>query len=139
MAKPRVLRPAKGVNVDPKRVRKAKRKLLIAHKTATGRAANTVADKRLEARERARFYATMRRRKLRRRKIADSLYRLGDLLAGLTLEVARAEMRYDVHPAHTQWALHAIKAAQNVVDEAAGNWAAFSRQRIYYTKMAGSS
>lgn len=123
-------RPLKAANFEPKRVRKAKRKVLIR-----GYVGNKVADVKLEMADRAEFYRNLRLMKVARRKIAREMQVLADRLRVLKTEVARVEDRIPTVNLRladeTRDLVHdAVKAATVAADE----WHTFSRQRIYYIK-----
>lgn len=127
---PRPIRPVKGSNFEPKRIRKAKRKALLR-----GMVGNTIADVRNEFEDRAEFYRNLRMIKLRRRHIAKEMAALADMVKGLFSEVQRVENREpdfsapSLHEAHDL-----VKAAVTSVSVAADEFAMFARNRVYYVK-----
>lgn len=132
------IRPVKGANFTPKRVRKAERKKLIRKWSMRGALSNRVADARLSAAERAEFYRNLRQLKLRRRSIATEFATLAGLVAGLQRDAQRVMDRYtDVDVGLVEEALHVIKQANASTATAADEMQAFSRRKVYFTQVSG--
>ncbi|MEU4235612.1 hypothetical protein AB0F17_66090 [Nonomuraea sp. NPDC026600] len=123
-------RPLKAANFEPKRVRKAKRKVLIR-----GYVGNKMADVKIELADRSEFFRNLRLVKLQRRKIAQEMHVLADRLRALQREVASIEHRVPtVDLALVDETRELVGDALKAAAAAADEFFVFSRQRIYYVK-----
>ncbi|MEV7014108.1 hypothetical protein [Streptosporangium sp. NPDC051022] len=128
-AKPRPIRPV-GTNFEPKRIRKAKRKMLVR-----GALGNIVADARMGAEDRAEFYRNLRMIKLRRRHLAKEMATLAGMVQGLVGSVQNVGNRNPEFNARSlEEARDQVKAAYTSVSVAADEFQLFSRVRVYYVK-----
>lgn len=136
MSTPRAkLRPVTGANFRSKSQRKAERKRLVAKVGIRGHVANAVADKRLAAEERMRFYRGLRELKMRRRAIARQFGRLDSMVTGMQREVQQVLDRYpDVDADLVAEALMLIKRARVATGTAADELRAFARRRVYFSE-----
>jgi hypothetical protein len=120
----------RGSNFEPKKVRKAKRKMLLR-----GLAGNAVADVRTEFEDRAEFYRNLRMVKLKRRKLAKEMTFLAQGLQVLRIEVSRVENRYpDFSSRLIDDARDLTKSAYVSASVAADELAVFAMRRVYYVK-----
>lgn len=133
------LRPEKGANFQPKRVRKAQRKKLISKRSLVGDVRNKVVDARLTARERAEFYRNLRHIKVARRKIAKEMSKLATMVDGLQREIRHVgdRYRYAVDSGVIDEAMRIAKKASGSMSAAADEFEAFSRKRVYFTQVTG--
>lgn len=120
----------KGTNFEPKRIRKARRKLMV--KGAIG---NVIADARMAKEDRQEFYRNLRRIKLNRRQISKEMDKLAGMTQGLIHSVQHTANR---NPEFNASSLHEArelaKAAHTSVSVAADEFRAFSRVRVYYVR-----
>lgn len=129
-ARPRPVRAVTGSNFEPKRVRKAKRKMLLR-----GQVGNLVEDVRSEYEDRAEFYRNLRMIKLRRKHVAREMTSLAEMVRALLDEVQRVETRNpDAAGAALDEARELVKTAYGSVSTAADEFKLFARNRVYYIK-----
>lgn len=129
-ARPRPVKAVTGSNFEPKKVRKAKRKVLLR-----GLAGNVVADVRTEFEDRAEFYRNLRMVKLKRRVLAKEMTVLAEGLQALRSEVSRVENRYpDFSSGLIDDARDLAKSAYVSASVAADELAVFAMRRVYYVK-----
>lgn len=129
--RPRPVRAVGGSNFEPKRVRKARRKVLVR-----GMVGNIVADARMGAQDRAEFYRNLRMVKLRRRHLAKEMATLAGMVQGLRDSVQNAaNRRPDLRDSAVfDEARQLVKEAYTSVSVAADEFQLFSRVRVYYIK-----
>uniref|UniRef100_UPI003F493B3A hypothetical protein n=1 Tax=Amycolatopsis sp. CA-290885 TaxID=3239925 RepID=UPI003F493B3A len=128
---PKKVTPVKGVNFEPKRVRKQVRKGLIRAAVT-----NKVADARAASRARMEFYRNLRTIKMNRRRIADELAVLDVMMRGVLRDVQHVEDRYTYADLGLVDEVKAqVKAACSAVEGAADGHEAFARRKVYYTEM----
>lgn len=125
--------PLEGANFAPKRERKQIRKSLIRAYVS-----NKVGEARVGAQERAEFYRNLRQIKLRRRKIAQEMAVLADMVGGLGREVHRVADRHrEVDSSYLEEANSLVKVAMGSIAAASDEFWSFSRARVWFTE-AGS-
>jgi hypothetical protein len=120
--------PERKATFESKSARKRRRKALIR-----GHVKNAIANGRINHRERAAFYKRLRVMKIRRRQIAADLRILAIELGGLVREVRHVEDRYQIHHGVIEEPLGLAKQAATAADQAADEFYAFSRNKIFFT------
>lgn len=124
------VRAVKGSNFEPKRVRKARRKMLVR-----GALGNIIADANMAREDRAEFYRNLRQIKLRRRHLAREMATLADRTRDLLTSIQHVGNRYpDFKGRSLDEAREEAKAAYTSVSVAADEYRVFSRVRVYYVK-----
>lgn len=118
-------RPVADATFTSKRARKAYRKTLRQV------IANKIVDKGLDRREKQKYYQTLRLVKMRRRKVADELRVLSDMLGALARETARCHDRVRAsNPAIVSYATETARQAASGLYATADEFAAFSRRTV---------
>jgi hypothetical protein len=120
--------PERKATFESKSARKARRKMLVR-----GYVKNAIDEARLNHGERAAFYKRLRVMKIRRRQIAADLRALAIELDGLVGEVRHVEDRYRIHYGLIEEPLGLAKQAATAAGQAADEFYAFSRNKIFFT------
>jgi hypothetical protein len=128
--KSRPVTVVKGANFEPKRVRKARRKLMVR-----GALGNVLADARMAKEDRAEFYRNLRQIKLKRRQLSKEMDKLAGMTEGLLRSVQHTANRHpDFNARSLDEARDLAKAAHTSVSVAADEFRVFSRVRVYYVR-----
>ncbi|MET8341012.1 hypothetical protein [Streptosporangium canum] len=126
----RPVRVVKGANFESKKVRKARRKLMIR-----GAVGNVIADARAAKEDRAEFYRNLRMIKLKRRHLAKEMAVLAGMTQGLLGSVQSVgNRRPEMNGGLLDETRDLVKAAYTSVSVAADEFRMFSRVRVYYVK-----
>jgi hypothetical protein len=122
----------KGTNFEPKRIRKARRKLMVR-----GALGNLVADARMAKEDRAEFYRNLRQIKLKRRQLSKEMDKLAGMTEGLLRSVQHTANRHPEFASASRSldeTRELAKAAHTSVSVAADEFRVFSRVRVYYVR-----
>ncbi|WP_329094295.1 hypothetical protein [Streptosporangium sp. NBC_01469] len=126
----RPISAVKGSNFEPKRIRKARRKLMVR-----GALGNVIADAKMAKEDRQEFYRNLRRIKLQRRQLAKEMAVLAGMTQGLIGSVQHIANRYpDFTATSLDEARETAKAAHASVSVAADEFQMFARVRVYYVR-----
>ncbi len=120
-------------NFRSKRERKQYRKGLIQ-----GALKNKVADIQVGARQRAEFYANLRRMKLKRHEIAREFTVLADTVTDLQRDLRKAADRKAVDPREVEEALAAVLKVRSNVGTVAEDYQRLAHKKIYFGEVAAA-